>query len=359
MTKPLTWMIYGAYGYSGKLLTLAAKGKGLMPIIAGRNKASLNELALQTGFEQRCFDLTNVSDVASQLADVDVVFHCAGPFSATSQPMINACLKAKTHYFDITGEIDVFEYAHSKAINKQAKAAGIIVCPGIGFDVVPTDCLAKALSQAMPDATSLTLAFASGGSSLSPGTAKTSVEAMKQGTRVRRSGKIIETAPQAKRIDFGKGERFAMSLSWGDVSTAYYSTGIDNIDVFIKANKQAFNRIKLAGWLRPLLSINWVQNYLKSQIDKKVRGPSEARRQQSQSLIWGEVKNTQGEVKQGRLIVANGYDVTVYAPLAVVAKFLNSEIGQSGSLTPSMLFGADFVTKLTGSSAIEIFSPEK
>src|SRR3546814_3482070 len=129
-----------------------------------------------------------ISDWSSDVCSSDLlVLHCAGPFSATSAPMIEACLQAKAHYLDITGEISVFEHAQTQ--DARAKAAGIVVCPGVGFDVIPTDCVAAALKAALPDATHLALGFDSR-SGFSPGTAKTSVEGLAQGGKVRENGHI-------------------------------------------------------------------------------------------------------------------------------------------------------------------------
>src|SRR3546814_17052749 len=114
-----------------------------------------------------------ISDWSSDVCSSDLlVLHCAGPFSATSAPMIEACLQAKAHYLDITGEISVFEHAQTQ--DARAKAAGIVVCPGVGFDVIPTDCVAAALQAALPAATQLALGSDSP-SAFSPATAQTPV----------------------------------------------------------------------------------------------------------------------------------------------------------------------------------------
>ena len=122
-----------------------------------------------------------------------------------------ACLATHAHYLDITGEISVFE--HSRTLDAAARAAGIVVCPGVGFDVIPTDCVAAALKAALPDATQLALGFDSR-SGFSPGTAKTSVEGLAQGGKVRKDGRIISVplAYKTRRIDFGDGEKLAMTI---------------------------------------------------------------------------------------------------------------------------------------------------
>ena len=228
------WLIYGVTGYSGELIAREACKRGLQPILAARSPGPLISLATELNLDYRCFDLDDVEQVAAQLDGVDVVVNCAGPFSATAATMLQACLAARVHYLDITGEIDVFE--HVRSFHGLAVRAGIVLCPGVGFDVVPSDCLALALKQAMPDATELSLAFETY-SPPSPGTAKTIVENLAQRSHARINGHIVRV-PQAwsvRHIDFGSGPKLAMSLSWGDVSTAFASTGIPNITVYIPA----------------------------------------------------------------------------------------------------------------------------
>src|SRR5450432_1034046 len=180
-------MIYGANGYTGRLIAREAAKRGLKPLLAGRNRDELDALAKELGLLRRVFELSNPNEVARNLDGVNVVLHCAGPFSRTAAPMLNACLDLNVHYLDITGEIDVFELCHHAHV--RAKHQGIIMLPGSGFDVVPTDCTAAMLKQRLPDATSLVLAFEAGGGP-SPGTAKTSVEGSRKGGRARIDGEL-------------------------------------------------------------------------------------------------------------------------------------------------------------------------
>ena len=166
------WMIYGANGYTGRLCAIEAVRRGLRPVLGGRNADALAMLGKQLRLETRVFSLDDPRVVADNLGGIAVMLHCAGPFSATSVPMLSACEHAHCHYLDITGEIDVFEYVHHR--DAHWKRANIAAIPGVGFDVVPSDCLAAMLKRELPDATHLRLAFRSKGK-MSPGTAKTVV----------------------------------------------------------------------------------------------------------------------------------------------------------------------------------------
>ncbi|SDU03007.1 saccharopine dehydrogenase family protein [Halopseudomonas salegens] len=346
------WMIYGANGYTGELIAREAVKRGLTPVLAGRSQQKIQPLASELGLPATAFDLDDPEHVAQALKDVAVVLNCAGPFSSTARPMMQACLSAGVHYLDITGEISVFELAQS--LHDQAHTAGIVLCPGVGFDVIPTDCVAAALKAALPDATHLALGFDSR-SGFSPGTAKTSVEGLAEGGKVRRDGKIVSVplAYQVRRIDFGDGEKDAMTIPWGDVSTAYHSTGIPNIEVYIPGTPQLIKSAQRANYIRPLLGLSLVQTLIKARIAKTVKGPDEQKRAQMPSFVWGEAVNDRGEKKTARIRTANGYSLTVTGSLAVVDHLMHSQPA-GGAYTPSKLVGADLVTRLPESGQLEI-----
>src|SRR5581483_8285688 len=149
-----------------------------------------------------------------------LVLHCAGPFSRTSAPMVDACLRRGVHYLDITGEVDVFEACAARS--DEARARNVMIMPGVGFDVVPTDCLAAHLKRSLPTATTLTLGFQSL-AKLSRGTATTMVEHVADGGLVRKDGVLtnVPAAHKTRTIDFGRGPAKAICIPWGDVSTAW------------------------------------------------------------------------------------------------------------------------------------------
>lgn len=348
----MRWMIYGANGYTGELVAREAARRGFKPVLAGRRRESVEALASSLGLDARVFALDDVAKLAEQLRGHALVLNCAGPFSATAAPMMQACLRAGAHYLDITGEIAVFEDAQS--LNAHARDAGVVLCPGVGFDVIPTDCVAAALKAALPDATHLALGFDSR-SGFSPGTAKTSIEGLAQGGKVRQNGKIV-TVPLAyeiRRIDFGDGEKDAMTIPWGDVSTAYHTTGIPNIRVFIPGSPRMIANARRANHVRALLGWSWVQRLLKAHLARTVKGPSEEKRERMPTFVWGEATNALGEKKTARIRTANGYSLTIAGSLAVV-EYLMTARPLGGTYTPARLVGADLVTRLPGSGPLQI-----
>ena len=341
------WMIYGANGYTGELIAREAAARGLRPILAGRTAPAVTALATELGLPHRVFSVE-----APDLADVGLVLNCAGPFSTTAAPLMRASLQARAHYLDITGEIDVFE--HAQTLSGDARAAGVVVCPGVGFDVIPTDCVARALAEALPDATHLALGFETLGS-MSPGTAKTSVEGLAAGGKIRRDGKIV-TEPMGWRtrlIDFGQGPRTAMAFPWGDVGTRYYTTGIRNIEVYVAAPPVLLWGARFGNLLTPLLGLTAVQTSLKKRAGA-ISGPSAQVRAASPTYVWGEARNATGATRTARIRTANGYDVTVHGALAVVQTLLTRNAGDVGTLTPARLCGVELITSLPGSGQLSI-----
>ena len=348
------WMIYGANGYTGRLVAAEAKRRGLNPVLAGRRTGPIEKLATELGLRARVFDVDDPRSAIAALADMAVVANCAGPFATTSAPMIEACLNNQTHYLDITGEIDVFLAAHRR--HTEAKTAGIVICPGVGFDVIPTDCMAATLKEVLPDATHLVLAFDAGGS-MSPGTARTLAQSMRLGQRsgrVRRNG-VIEEVPLAhnwRLIDFAGGAAPAIAIPWGDLATAWFSTGIPNIETYVAVPRAAAIASRAINWVRPLLASAPGQVLLQ-RLANSTSGPSEEQLRTGRSRLWGEVRNAAGERRTAQLETANGYRLTADGTIMAV-QFLLNAVPSGGYYTPSMLMGARCVEQLPGSSSIRV-----
>jgi len=342
------WMIYGANGYTGRLMAQAAAGQGLNPILAGRNEVAVREVAQTLELGCKAFDLADQQATQDAIKDCAAVLHCAGPFSATSQPMIEACLAQGVHYLDITGEIPVFANAHRQA--DEASRRDVILIPGVGFDVVPSDCLAARLVQVLPAATHLSLAFdAAGGPS--PGTAKTATEGISRGGCVRRDGLLRRVPPAWKQRDipFAPGERTAVTIPWGDVYTAYVSTGVPNIEVYMAMPPRRIAQLRRMRLFAPLLGTSLVQSFMKRRIEHTISGPSAETRASSGCELWGEAVSADGRCVSATMTTPNGYDLTVSAALAITRQVLEQDF-EGGYYTPSLLMGPEFAETLPGVS---------
>lgn len=338
------FLLYGATGFVGEAVARLAVQSGLRPILAGRNADQLAVLATELGVEHRVFDLE--ARIDSSLDGVKVVLHCAGPYIHTFKPMVEACLRTRTHYLDLTGEIPVYEGI--AAHDSEAKTQGVMLLPGVGFDVVPTDCLAVHLKQRLPSATHLTLAFRTQGpGGLPPGTQRTMIELIPYGNRVRRNGRleVPERGVKTRMIDFGDGPIAATRLTWGDVFMAFHSTGIPNIEDYVVLPESTRRQMAKMDYLRPLFRIPALRNLLKRGVKP---GPDAEKRARTVTHVWGEVTDDQGRRAASRLHGPEaGVVWTSRAALAVVRKVLSDNVSP-GFQTPARAYGADFVLECDG-----------
>jgi short subunit dehydrogenase-like uncharacterized protein len=339
-------LIYGANGYTGALIAEEAARRGLKPILGGRNRDALEELSRQLKLTRRVFELRDGAEILRNLEGVNVVLNCAGPFAATTAPLLEGCIAQKVHYLDITGEIDVFEQCHHE--HSRARHAGIVVAPGVGFDVVPTDSLAAMLKRKLPDANELVLAFEAGGGP-SPGTARTSVAGLARGGRVRRNGELVEVPLAWKVREFERDgkRRSAMTIPWGDVYTAFVSTEIPNIETYMAVSPNTIARTRWLRYAQPFLRFDAVRRFLEARAVERARGPDAERRAATGCYIWGEARNLAGREEKLALMTPNGYTLTVNAALGILDHVLHTSM-EGGFYTPSQLVGADFVLTLPG-----------
>jgi short subunit dehydrogenase-like uncharacterized protein len=335
-------MIYGANGYTGRRIASEAARRGQKPLLAGRRTERIAPLAAELDLPGRVFPLDCPDRVAAQIEGLRAVLHCAGPFSATAEPMMEACLEAGVDYLDITGEIAVIEAAAAR--HGRAVASGIRLLPAVGFDVVPSDCLAAKLAGRLPDATQLILAFCGVGA-ISPGTANTMLEGLPRGGRARIDGRITEVpaAWKSMEIPFRDGRRWAVTIPWGDVASAWHSTGIPNVEVYLA---MAPGRIRWLRRLRPLLPalrLPFPKRLLRAVVRHFV-GPR-ASGQPGRASFWGRASNSQGDRVEATLETPDGYALTVATALASVERVLASAV-PAGFATPSQAFGADFIVEI-------------
>jgi short subunit dehydrogenase-like uncharacterized protein len=342
-------LIYGANGYTGQLIVEEALRQNLSFDIGGRNEESLKKMATQHKIDYKVFGLSDINVIVEHIQTYKAVIHSAGPFIHTAKNMMKACLQTKVHYMDITGEIPVFELGAS--MDQKAKDAGIVIMPGCGFDVVPTDCMAAYLKSELPSATHLQLGFASYGGRVSHGTALTMVENLGRSGAVRKDGKIVPvpTAYKGQIIPFraDKG-RFAMTIPWGDVSTSYYSTAIPNIETYMSVSEKSYKRTQfLNTYFRWLMKKEFVKNILRKRIKKMPAGPNEQERQESYMMVWGKVWDANGKMAEARVKTPEGYKLTAMCAVAICQKVIGQD-KMTGFFTPSLAFGHNLLNDVTG-----------
>lgn len=340
-------VVYGSYGYTGSLVAQTAIDRGLDPLLAGRNRDAVTDQGIRLDCESEVVALDEPRVLDMLLEDADAVLHCAGPFADTAAPMAEACLRTGTHYLDVTGEIDVLEALAGR--DEDFREAGAVCLPAVAADVVPTDCLAAHLADRLPEATHLELAF-DAEVGVSPGTAKTALRHIGDGGTVRRDGEIVSRPPvhRWRTVDFGwdRAERDAAAIPWGDVSTAYHTTGIPNVTVYMATTASTARLQRVASHLAPVLQAGPVQSLLEWLVDRRVQGPDADERAGSRTYFWGEARTDDGDRVASRLRGPHTYDLTAQAAVGVAERVL-SDPPAPGFHTPAGAFGPDLILEVT------------
>ncbi len=319
-----TLMIYGATGYTGRMAAEHAKQLGLEVVIAGRNAARLAALAARLNVPYRVF----AAD-ASQLQGIDVLLNFAGPFAHTAELLMRACIASGTDYLDITAEINVYRLAEQ--LGATASEKGVMLLPGVGWDVVPTDCLAMHVARRVQQPHALKIALQVPGA-MSRGSAMSVGEIIGAGVMARIDGELVATPDAALHsLDFGDGPVLCAPLSFGDLVTAWHSSGVPNIAMYVHITGEAFPEGDLS--LLP-------------------DGPSQAQRDAHRARAVAEVTGSDGTVARSVIETVNGYSYTPLAAVAAARRVLGGE-RRSGFETPAKLFGVGFAQTIAGTQIID------
>lgn len=346
------WLIYGANGYTARQIVHRALENGYKPILAGRDAQKIVDFAQETKLSCRIFDLSTPID-AHFLEDIHLIVNCAGPFSKTSKPILEACYRTRTNYIDVSGELSTFENIFANASLWQQR--GLTVIPGSGFDVVPSDCLAAFLKNKLPDATKLTIGIKVNGTRPSYGTLKSLAEAIAEGGKVRVDNKLknVPNAWRTKLIPFSKHSSLAVSMPLAELSSCWHSTRIPNIQTFFSIETKLLRYIRMSRLVRPLLFIPFVLEWVKRQISFIYEAPNPRVLQKGSAVVWGEVRNAQGKAKSLRLKTDEAYHFTAQSALCIIDKILRGEI-DAGAYSPSMALGPEFILNLDRVSVEDI-----
>lgn len=329
-------LIYGATGYTGRMAAACAKTLGLDFEIAGRNRQTLASMADALAVPFRIFSVDSAVDAdadggaAQALTDIDVLLSFAGPFAQTAEPLMRACLEAGVDYLDITAEINVYRLA--ERLGAEAAEAGVMLLPGVGWDVVPTDCLAVHVAQRVHQPQSLRVALQVPGS-MSRGSAMSVGEIIGAGLMARVDGHLVP-APEAQpqHFDFGEGAAPCAPLSFGDLVTGWHSVGIPNIAMFVHVSGDAFPEGDLS--LLP-------------------DGPTAEQRDAHRARAVAEVTGADGTVVRSMIETVNGYSYTPLAAIEAARRVLDGE-RRPGFETPARMFGGKFAETIEGTTITDL-----
>jgi short subunit dehydrogenase-like uncharacterized protein len=160
MSANRTVVVYGAYGHTGRFVVAELLERGWIPVLSGRDAGKLAALGdAFPGLERRLASVEDPASLDRALDGTMGVINCAGPFLDSATPMIEAALRARIHYLDVSAEqqavLDVFE-----RFSDAAKAAAVTVIPAMAFYGGLADLLATAALGDWPDADAIDVAVA-------------------------------------------------------------------------------------------------------------------------------------------------------------------------------------------------------
>jgi len=336
--------IYGASGYTGRLLAAAARARGLDAVLVGRSRERLSVVA--GGFPIRVAATEDAADLRAAFADCAVVVNSAGPFPLTATPVLEACLATGAHYLDVAGEGPVFgELRH---YDEAAKQAGVLVMPGAGFVVAAGDALAAHVVQRLPHARRLRLGF-SRSYPISRGSFASMLDLTDGYATIRRGGRLaaLPAGSLTHAFDFGAGPSEAMLAPWPDPFTAYLTTGIPEIEAYLEADTASRWAYRAVSALAPALRFPAARRAAEVLAQYAPDGPTEAERAATPKVVVAEAEDVYRERVVARLFTPNVYTFTADCVTALVERALSGDV-KPGYWTPAGLYGPDFVLSLPG-----------
>jgi len=343
----LTWMLYGAYGTTGRLILDEARRRGHRPILAGRDAMKLQQLQQATGLDTAHLPLERRTELRAALSGMSCVVLAAGPYEVTGPPMRAACLDARCAYLDVNGEADDFSLA--LASDDAARAAGVAVIPGAGYGVTFAECLAVRTARRMPGATSLRLSLATDTEGRSRAATLSVARALMRGGLDIHNGELrarpIASSTWRAPDPYGRGMSFA-SVPAAELVAVHRSTGIPNIVTGIPMSRAAAVLARVAG---PLIGRVLARTAQRSRESEPALPAAIAARR---SRAWAEARSDDGRIAAAMLEAGEGYRAAAAAAVRAVEALLQTP--RTGALTPVQAFGADFVLGVPGTRFQEI-----
>lgn len=337
------WLLYGATGYTGRLIAAAAVKAGLQPILGGRNEATLRALAESLGLKHRVCDLEQRASLDRALSGVRLVLNAAGPFAITTAPLAGACLLNGVHYLDIASEVADLRALHR--MHERAVEAGVMLLPGVGFGVLPTDCLALSVFQRRPRTALMKIGVVSG-RGVSRGTLRTLLHSLQMPGVVRERGELKPAPAGVQRwsVSAGKHRLALVGHPWrGDLFSAGLSTGLPHIETFIAAPWLLRVLMAHPNWVAGGFGARLVQRWLQ----RMPSGPTAASRAQSRSLCIVEAVDEDGRRAMAWLEGPQAYDLTAACAVYAVQQVLAGHT-RDGFATPAQVLGTAPLRALPG-----------
>jgi short subunit dehydrogenase-like uncharacterized protein len=337
------WMLYGAYGRTGRLILDEALRRGHQPVLAGRDGRQLAALAQATGLKTRCVAVEDSAGLRAALSDVACVLLAAGPYGLTGPPMRRACLGAGCSYLDVNGEID--DFSRAMASDADARTAGVALIAGVGYGVVFGESLAAHVKARIPSATSLRLSFATKTAGRSRAATLSTASTLSAGGRdiYRGALRTRAIASPTWQVTFADGSplRFA-AAPMAELVAAQRSTGIANITTGVSLSRTAALALRIAG---PLLGRILARTASRASTPA-AQTASASDVDSLRSRIWAHAADEGGGHAAAILETGEGYGAAAQA--AVLAVELQLRDTRVGAFTPVQAFGPGLARLVPG-----------
>ena len=331
-------LVYGVLGYTGNLFIEHSLDTNL-PIVLGARQKEVKILAEKCGMEHRVFEINDVQNIIPYLSDIKAVINLANVSYGINKYLIDACIQTKTHYVDLASEypdiLEIYKLHHMALTN------GVMLMPGAGFNLAPTDIAGRIASELLPNPTKLSLGFATFGNA-SRGTIKTVLKMTAETGYSRLSGKLVVAKPASeKRLFQAEGKEYSLINNplMGDSLAGFISTNIQNITTY------SYYPWILVQFMKGRM--NWLRKFLLRYSHWFFPlGPTEDELKRQHTYTWAQIENQQNQK----------LTVTIKGPQAYIftAKIIGSIVNllakgkANAGFTPPSFYGRNLIEGIGG-----------
>jgi short subunit dehydrogenase-like uncharacterized protein len=341
--QTVTIVLYGATGYTGRLVADELARRGLDHVLSGRDPDKLARLG---GAPTRPVRLDDDQGLRDLLEGATAVINCAGPFTLAGDALVRAAIATHTHYVDSTGEQSFIKMVFDRH-GRTAERAGVALLPALGFDYAPGDCIAHLTAAGLEPLDELVLAYAVEGFGMSRGTLRSALDAMKGGDVVYEDETWRPASGGVFKASFDFPEplgRQAMSrYPSGEVITVPHHTRTRKITSLLTTSTAApfAAAAPLLPYTLPALGLA-LRTPLRGLLNRAVgllpEGPKEDARRAAEFTIVAVAKGAEGKQRQGLVRGSDVYGLTAVT-LTHAAELMSAPgFDRAGALGPAAAF---------------------
>jgi short subunit dehydrogenase-like uncharacterized protein len=343
----MTWILYGAAGTTGRLITEVAVGRGHRPVLAGRAAGPLRSLAERYGLSWVAVELDDDRRLQELVGSASLTLLAAGPFDTAGRRVAEACIATGAHYLDLANEVPVLEAIYG--LDDVARARGVTLLPAVGFGAVAADSLARHLADRLPAAVALDLTIDLYTAGTSPAARANTLRVLANGGQLRRHGQLT-------RVRFGSrtaaaivpaGSRTVITVPSGELAAASRTTGIANISVSRPVALSALVASVVLPALPLIARSPSIQHWAARRPSAEFAPVDRERR----SRVWGRASDADGQTVTALLETGEGYAFSAESAVAAVEAVLADPV--PGAHSPGTLLGADFALRIPGTRRVD------